>query len=166
MIIVLNDHGKNSPKQRTRLKEIFKDSLEQVIKSMPSNESYKNIFNNIIVINLRQSVEEEEDEENQEKINIKIKQTYGMDLIFKKIYDMFVGLKISIYEIEIAKNVKEMQERIKKYDLLSNIQKIEDLFIKMKIDSSKLILSYSKYDCFIIFLEIKEEKNYFKKLTI
>lgn len=166
MIIVLNDHGKNSPKQRTRLEEIFKDSLErEVIISMPSNESYKNIFNNIIVINLLQSVEEEEDEENQEKINIKIKQTYGMDLIFKKIYDMFVGLKISIYEIEIAKNVKEMQERIKKYDLLSNIQKIEDIFIKMKIDSSKLILSYSKYDCFIIFFRDKRRKELLQEIN-
>jgi len=165
MLFVLNDHGKNSLKQRNRLKEIFKDSLEQVIKSMPSDGSYKNIFNNIIVINLRQSIEEEEDEENQEKINIKIKQTYGMDLIFKKIYDMFVEHKISIYEIEIAKDVKEMKERIQKYDLLSNIQRIEDLFINMKIDSSKLILSYAKYDCFIIFFRDKRRKELLQEIN-
>ena len=165
MLFVLNDHGKNSLKQRNRLKEIFKDSLEQVIKSMPSDGSYKNIFNNIIVINLRQSIEEEEDEENQEKINIKIKQTYGMDLIFKKIYDMFVEHKISIYEIEIAKDVKEMKERIQKYELLSNIQRIEDLFINMKIDSSKLILSYAKYDCFIIFFRDKRRKELLQEIN-
>ena len=165
MIIVLNDHGKNNPKERKRLTSIFQDSLKQVINPMKLFESSNEILNNIIVVNLRQSVEEEDDSEEEEKINIKIKQTYGMDLIFKKIYEMFEKHKISISEIEIAKDVREMQERIKKYDLLSNIQKIEDIYINIKIDSSKLILSYSKFDWFIIFFRDKRRKELLQEIN-
>ena len=165
MIVVLNDHGKNNPKERKRLTSIFQDSLKQVINSMKLFESSNEILNNIIVINLRQSVEEEEDSEEEGKMNIKIKPTFGMDLIFKKIYEMFEKHKISISEIEIAKDVKEMQERIKKYDLLSNIQKIEDIFINIKIASSKLILSYSKFDFFIIFFRDKRRKELLQEIN-
>ena len=165
MIVVLNDHSKSSPKERKRLTSIFHDSLEQVINSMDYNDRSRDILDNIIVVNLRQSVEEVEDYEEEGKLNTIIKPTYGMDLIFKKIYDMFEKHKISIYEIEIAKNVQEMQDRIKKYSLLSNIQKIEDIYINMKIDSSNLILSYSKYDWFIIFFRDKRRKELLKEIN-
>ena len=163
MILILNDHSKNTPKERKRLTEIFKGSLKQVINSMPYNERNTQILDNIVLINLRQSIEEDE-EEDEEKV-IKVKQCYGMDKLFKKIYDIFVSQKISIYEIEIAKDVKEMQERIKKYELLKNIQKIEDIQINIKIDCSKLILSYAKYDCFIWINRANRRKELLKKIN-
>ena len=132
MIEVLNDHGKHNPKERKRLTSIFHDSFEQVINSLDPLDRSREILNNIIVINLHQPLEEVEDDEENGKIEMKIKPAYGMDLIFKKIYDMFQKHKISIYEIEIAKDVKEMKDRIKKYDLLNNIQKIEDIFINIR----------------------------------
>ena len=165
MIVVLNDHGKNNVKERKRLQSIFHDSLEQVINSMNVYDRSKDILDNIIVVNLHQSIEEVEDDEDENKTKIQIKQTYGMDLIFKKIYDMFEKHKISIYEIEIAKTVQEMQDRIKKYSLLSNIQKIEDIYINMKIDSSKQILSYSQYDWFILFFRDKRRKELLKEIN-
>lgn len=163
MIIVLNDHSKNSPKERKRLTEIFSDSLRLIINSIPSYERSYSILDNIIEINLRQSIEEEEDED--EQIKVKIKQCYGMDKLFKKIYDIFERHKISIYEIEIAKDVKDMQDRIKKYELLKNIQKIEDININIKIDCSKLILSYSKYDCFVWINRTKRRKELLEKIN-
>lgn len=164
MLLVLNDHGKKGKKEKERLTDIYMGSLRQVIKSMPINEQSYEILNNIIIINLRQSIEENDDDEEEEK-KIRIKQCYGMDKLFKKIYDMFEKDKISIYEIEIAKNVKEMQERIRKYDLLKNIEEIEDIYINIKIDSSKLILSYSKYDWFIWLFRDKRRKELLQKIN-
>lgn len=74
-----------------------------------------------------------------------------MDVLFKKIYGIFQNQKISIYEIVNSKDIKEMKNNIKKYKLLKNIQNIEDINISIEIKSSKTILFYAKYDCFIFF---------------
>ena len=74
-----------------------------------------------------------------------------MDVLFKKIYEIFQNQKISIYEIVYSKDIKEMKNNIKKYKLLKNLQNIEDINISIKIKSSKIILFYAKYDCFIFF---------------
>lgn len=74
-----------------------------------------------------------------------------MDVLFKKIYEIFQNQKILIYEIVNSKDIKEMKNKIEKYKLLKNIQNIEDINISLKIHSSKTILSYAKYDCFIWF---------------
>ena len=44
-----------------------------------------------------------------------------------------------------------MRNYIKKYKLLKNLQNIEDINIGIKIKSSKTILFYAKYYCFIFF---------------
>ena len=45
-----------------------------------------------------------------------------MDVLFKKIYEIFQNQKISIYEILNSKDIKEMKDNIEKYKLLKNIQ--------------------------------------------
>ena len=85
MIIVLNDHGKKNKKERQRLLEIMKDSLEQIVNSMDSScqKRLDKIKENIVIINLKQSLEYNDDDEETNKIIIK--QCYGMDELFNKI---------------------------------------------------------------------------------
>lgn len=58
-----------------------------------------------------------------------------------------------------------MKNNIKKYKLLKNIQNIEDINISLKIHSSKTILSYAKYDCFIWFGREGRRKNLLKRIN-
>lgn len=74
-----------------------------------------------------------------------------MDDLFKKIQEIFKQKKITINEIENSKNENELFRNIGKYELLNHIKNIEDFNIRKKIDASKEILSYSKYDWFMIF---------------
>ena len=162
MIFVMNDHGKHSKKERNRLMEIEKDSIIKIINTMYNKDKLNkdDILNNMIVINLKQSIEEDEDED-----KIKIRQCFGMDELFQKIYDMLKEHKISLYEIENAKKVEDLMKNISKYELLSNIKNIEDVHINIKIDCSKLILSYAKYDCFVWFYRDKRRKELLKEIN-
>ena len=51
-----------------------------------------------------------------------------------------------------------IQEIIAKFELLENITKLEDMFIHIKINSSKPKLSYAKYDWFIAFFRDSRRK--------
>ena len=167
IIFVLNDFKNNKKKEINKLTETMKDSLKKIITSISQNEreniDQNEILNNIVVINLRQSLFEYEDEN--EEIKVVLKQCYGMDTLFKKIYDLFSNDKISIYQIQNADNVKELQEEIKKYKLLNFIRKIEDMYISIKINSSKTILSFSKYDCFVWIFRDSRRKDLLKKIN-
>ena len=74
-----------------------------------------------------------------------------MDDLFKKINEIFKQKKIIINEIINSKNENELFKNIGKYELLNHIKSIEDFTIRKKIDASKEILSYSKYDWFMKF---------------
>ena len=50
-----------------------------------------------------------------------------MDVLFKKIYEIFQNQKISIYGIVNSKDIKEMKDNIEKCKLLKNIQNIENI---------------------------------------
>ena len=58
-----------------------------------------------------------------------------------------------------------MKNIIKKYELLQHIQKIEDIYINIKINCSKLILSYGKFDCFIFIFRGRRRKELLKKIN-
>lgn len=159
IIFVFNSFGKSQKgKETNRLLNIMKDSIKQIFNNMDSKKREKlpQILEDIILLNQNQSIEEDDDG------NSKIKQCYGMDALFKKIYEIFQNQKISIYEIVNSKDIKEMQDNIKKFKLLENIQNIEDINIKIKIQSSKTILSYAKYDCFIWFRREGRRKELLK----
>ena len=138
----------------------MEDSIKQIFNNMDSKirEKLPQILEDIILVNQNQSTEEGDDG------NSKIKQCYGMDVLFKKIYEIFQNQKISIYEIVNSKDIKEMKDNIEKYKLLKNIQNIEDINISLKIHSSKTILSYTKYDCFIWFGREGRRKNLLKRI--
>ena len=151
IIFVLNTFGKSKISAETKkLKKTFEDSLIQLIKGKISKEKIKSIIDNIVLINQVQKIEEVEDEE-EETIKKIIKQCFGMDDLFKKIQEIFKQKKITINEIENSKNENELFRNIGKYELLNHIKNIEDFNIRKKINASKEILSYSKYDWFMIF---------------
>mgnify|MGYP002626696933 CR=1 FL=1 len=164
MIFVMNDYIIHSKKERNKLMQIQKDSIIKIINTMKNNDKLdkEEILNNMVVINLKQSIYEDEDED---EVKIKIRQCFGMDELFTKIYDMLKNHKISLYEIDKAKNIKELMYNISKYELLSNIKNIEDIRINIKIYCSKLILSYAKYDCFVLFFRDKRRKELLKEIN-
>lgn len=161
IIFIFNSFGKSHKgKETRRLLKIMEDSIKQIFNNMDSKirEKLPQILEDIILVNQNQSTEEGDDG------NSKIKQCYGMDVLFKKIYEIFQNQKISIYEIVNSKDIKEMKNNIKRYNLLKNIQNIEDINISLKIHSSKTILSYTKYDCFIWFGREGRRKNLLKRI--
>jgi len=165
IIFVTNDFKNNKKSEIEKLITTLKDSLKKIINTMGAKVAPRTneILNNIVLINLKQSLIEYEDEEGESKTILK--QCYGMDKLFHKIYDIFVKLKISIHEIEAANDVKEMKEKIEKYELLGNIKTLEDIHINIKINSSKSILAYSKFDCFIIFFRDSRRKDLLEKIN-
>ena len=82
-----------------------------------------------------------------------------MDELFNKIFELFREDKIIIHEIKGAKDVKDMIKVIKKYRLLSYIKSMEDISVNLKIDLSKTILNYSKYDKFVLFFRDSRRKD-------
>lgn len=116
------------------------------------------------IICLKQKIEEDEEddveeEEEKKKQKIKIKQCFGMEVLFNKIFELFREDKIMIHEIEGAKDVKDMIKVINKYRLLSYIKSMEDISVNLKIELSKTILNYSKYDKFILFFRDSRRKE-------
>ena len=166
LIFVMNDHSRNPLKERKRLMEIVGDSIKKIINTMENKDEIdtNEILKNMIVINLKQSIEEDEDdEENNSKI--RIKQTFGMDELFKMIYEMLKKHKILIYEIEQTKNAKEIKKYLNKYDLLRHIESIEDIHVNIKITCANLILSYAKYDFFVWFFIDSRRKELLQKIN-
>ena len=109
IIFIFNSFGKYQNRNETnRLLKIMEDSIKQIFNNMDSKirEKLPQILEDIILVNQNQSTEEGDDG------NSKIKQCYGMDVLFKKIYEIFQNQKISIYEIVNSKDIKEMKNNI------------------------------------------------------
>ena len=108
--------------------------FENIISRIPKNEQDKinkeNILNNIIIINIYQFNYEYEDEN--EDIKTMIKQCYGMDILFKKIHDLFIEDKISFDEIENTKNINEIMNKIQKYKSLEKINDFTYFHLNIK----------------------------------
>ena len=120
----------------------------------------KKILDNIVLINQIQSIEEDDDDGSR-----KIIQCYGMDELFKKIYDIFQSKKISTNEIKNSKNINELLDNIGKYDLLIDIRKIINIQLNYKINISNTILSWSQYDYFVLFGKEDRRKKLLKKIA-
>ena len=165
IIFVLNDFDNNKKTDIIRLTEVLKDSIKKIITTMDNNKNIlqDNILDNFVSINLRQSLYEYEDEK--EEIKTIIKQCYGMDILCKKIYDIFIKHKISISEIESANNTKEILSKIKKYKLLGGIYDFIKFHINKKIESIKLILYYSYQDYFVWLMKNKRRNELIQKIN-
>ena len=98
--------------------EATKDYIKKIISPIEKDKLNKinkeKILDNIVIIKLKQSLDEYVDEDEEGKNKIKIKQCYGVDSLFIKIFDLFVNQRISSYEIDKAKDTKEILNEIKK----------------------------------------------------
>ena len=77
----------------------MKDSMTKIINTIRGKITSRTdeISDNIVLINLKQSLIEYEDEEGESKIILI--QYYRMYKLFHKIYDIFAKLKTTIHEI-------------------------------------------------------------------
>ena len=168
MIFVLNNHG-NTRNECKKMLEVTKSSLKQIVKAENDKQDKKDkkkieesrlddLVKNMVIICLKQKIEDDDDEEEEEKKR-KIKQIYGMDELFNKIYVLFRGDKILTHEIDGAKDVEEIIKVLGKYKLLSYIKNIEDIGVNLKIELSKTILSYAKYDKYVWFFRDSRRKK-------
>ena len=169
MIFVTNDFKNNHTKEIKKLTDSVKDSLKKIIYSIPDmDEKLKSlkvdeIFKNLMLINLKQSLVEIEDEEGNCKTIIK--QSYGMDKLLGKMDEMFNKQKISILDINDAKSVEEINKAIVNCPLLSNIKALEDIYVNIKINASKKILSVSKKNFFLIFFRDSRRKALLEEIS-
>jgi len=144
IIFVLNSFGMGKKsKNTTRLVNIMKDSLAKIIKDSfssqeTSQKKTEEILNNMILVNQIQSIDEDEEG------NPYIKQCYGMDELFQKIYDIYKPHKIKTNEIINSQDISSFQKNLSQNLLLKHIQNIEDIFVKLKIEASKKILDISR----------------------
>ena len=151
IIFVVNDLKYHKKSDINKFYEIMKASLEKIISTIPKDKKDKinkeEILNNIVIINLRQSIDEYEDDNGDTKIIIK--QWYDMDILFKKIYDLFIKEKMFIDEIKNTNNTKEILNKIQKYKSLKKITDYSNFYLNtIKLKTAKLILSYSYKDYF------------------
>ena len=134
IIFVVNDFKYHKQSDKNKFYENMKVILENIISRIPKNKQDKinkeNILNNIIIINLQQFIYKYEDEN--EDIKTIIKQCYGMDILFKKIYDLFIEDKISFDEIENTKNINEIMNKIQKYKSLEKINDFTYFHLNIK----------------------------------
>ena len=151
LIFILNDFNNSKNIEKNKKIQIFKEGLKKIINTVKfdSNTKINEILDNIVVIKLLQNFNEIED--NDGKNIIEINQCYGIDELFHKIYQIFGNETIYINHIENKSNLKELRENIKKINLLSKLINIFDNLVNIKIECSKLILSYSKKGFFNLF---------------
>ena len=130
--------------------EATKDYIKKIISPIEKDKLNKinkeKILDNIVIIKLKQSLDEYVDEDEEGKNKIKIKQCYGVDSLFIKIFDLFVNQRISRYEIDKAKY----------------------LLIKIyvyKLKASKLILYYSYQDYFVRLMKDTRRNELFEEIN-
>ena len=109
IIFVLSIFGNIKKADIMKSYEEAKDYINKIISSIEKDKlnkiNHEKILDNIVIIKLKQSLDEYVDEDEEGKNKIKIKQWYGVDSLFIKIFDLFVNQRISSYEIDnIAKS--------------------------------------------------------------
>ena len=118
IIFVLSIFGNIKKADIMKSYEATKDYIKKIINPIEKDKlnkiNHEKILDNIVIIKLKQSLDEYVDEDEEGKNKIKIKQWYGVDSLFIKIFDLFVNQRVSRYEIDKAKYTKEILNEIKK----------------------------------------------------
>ena len=158
IIFCINTHGiKENCDEYFKKEESYKDSLETILNEEEGNiseEKIEKILDNMIFINL---VPKDD------------KKAYGLEKLFKKLYDNMKDKKINIEQLENKKNVKEFLDAIQKYPLLGLFKQVKDFEIKNRINVSKHILESSKSDHWWtitgLITRFNRRKELFKKIA-
>lgn len=145
-------------------KEIIEDELMSIMNEINniSNERKEKILDSIVYVNLVNKLK------NVNEISIPC---YGIDKLLGKIYELMVCKKIDETKIIKAKNLDEIIEVTKNYQLLKMFQNSGDFKLRNRINLSKYILGCAKgdfwKDFFIIgFFGLKSRrKDMIKKIS-
>ena len=162
IIFVFNDFYVHSSKEKKKIVDKYLSVLTKRLHSMKEKYkyiTYNEILDKSVLISLKQHLIEDDEEE------IRIKQCYGLDELFKKIYSIFMNDKILIDDIEKSTSIGELIAKVEKYDLLRNLKMKEDHYINCKIEASRLILSYSTYGIFEPFFRDSKRKELLREIN-
>lgn len=149
----MNDSSNNKDSEAKRLFDITQQSLLKIfdLNSLIDNDKKEELKKNIILLRIKQRLyfrETNDDNCNiQKRVKI-IKQGYGMDILFKRIFSIFEKYKISYSDICINKEINEIWKIMEKYEILSKMKEIKDSKVNIYIKCLKLILSFSKKENF------------------
>ena len=113
-----------------RIHKICKDSLKNIF---PEDFEIK-----IFPINLFSQI----DDDNSDKI--KIIKEFGLDNLFKGIYNIFKDNVINIKEINSLKNAEDLFNLFLSNKLYNHFKEVNDIFISIRSELSNLILSYGR----------------------
>jgi predicted GTPase len=112
-----------------RIHDIFEESLQKIF---PNN--FEVLIN---PINLYQQIDDDYDKPI-------IKKKFGLDTLFKNIYDIYKPMKIEIELIKGIKDISGLFEFFGKNPLYDHFKKVNDIFISFRSDMINLILYYSR----------------------
>lgn len=126
-------------------KEIIEDSLNSLMMEIPQfpDEKKEKIIDSIVYVNLVQKFK------NNKEVQVNC---YGIDKLLAKMYELLEPKKIDELEIRKAKNVEELINISKRYELLKMFREKGDFRLKNRITLSKYILSCAKDDFWKDFL--------------
>ena len=120
-------------------KEIIEDELASIMNEMNdlSSERKDKILDSIVYVNLVNKMK---------KINEVLIPCYGIDKLLGKIYELMRYKKIDETKIKAAKNLNDLIEVTKNYQLLKSFQNKGDFKMRNRINLSKYILGCAKGD--------------------
>ena len=120
-------------------KEIIEDELTSIMNEMNdlSSERKDKILDSIVYVNLVNKMK---------KINEVLIPCYGIDKLLGKIYELMRYKKIDETKIKAAKNLNDLIEVTKNYQLLKSFQNKGDFKMRNRINLSKYILGCAKGD--------------------
>lgn len=133
-------------KHYKRIYQIYKDSLEKIF---PKDFEIK-----IFPINLYQMIDDDTDE-------IIIRKAFGMDILFKEIYKIFMPMKTDIKQIKNIKDISQLFHFLGNNGMYSHFKEVNDIFISFRSEMVNLILSYGRNNKIFGF---NKEKNMKKML--
>jgi len=116
-------------KHYKRIYQIYKDSLEKIF---PKDFEIK-----IFPINLYQMIDDDTDE-------IIIRKAFGMDILFKEIYKIFMPMKTDIKQIKNIKDISQLFHFLGNNEMYSHFKEVNDIFISFRSEMVNLILSYGR----------------------
>ena len=130
------------------------NTIKNILRQVNSNK----IIDNIIKINLKQYIEEKDNNEDNHH-HYKINKCYGMDSLFNYIYEIFKPYIINVFNLEYQ-NFKYGKIDINSFKYWERIKSIYNRNNNLKTNVIKIILSYSKKSFF------KNKKETLKKMVI
>jgi len=133
-----------------RIHQIYYDSLEKL---MPKDFTIK-----IYPINLYSQIDDDDSD------SVKIIKEFGLDELYKGIYNIFEKDIIEIEDIKKINKVQSLFDLFGKNKLFNHFKAINDIFISLRSELTNLILSYGRSNRISLFNKNKNMKEMANKI--